>query len=646
MLFATLKPIKAVTLITALWLCSPAFGQKTSPSTADEFPDLVELDPFGGVSLWGTVKGGLQEALVPGGTAGGRVTVNVSKYVGLELGYNFMVNNVRLLTPVGPGLASYAFGEQIHYLALNPVFNLTPRGSRFQPYLTVGVGAAQFTPTDAAKKMARDPAVDAVYHSANLNDNLQAALNYGGGVKWHLSPHLGLRADLRGFWSRNPTFGLPNYPTGGIYIPSKAHINGFQATVGLVLYLGQTKCPPLPAAPTPVTLPQPTIAAPEGTLCEGKPITLHANMSGAPAGHNLTYAWTVNGQPQNASGPELTLTPNNGGTFNVQLTVTDTTPPAAVSRPAEIPERCWVEPATAPPAPVTATIALTVSEYEQPQIANVEANPSTLSCPADTNGQHTANLSVQATASACGGNLTYKWTVSEGSIANDSSPNATFDASSLSFGTANQSQSKTVTATVAVTDEAGKSASRSTTIAVNCPAQFKRLADIVFAKNNARVNNCGKRILIDQAAQQAGTAYEIVLVGHRATDEPASATALQNGRRGHKQRGPAGTLDERRVLNAAAVLRGDHGTCANIDPAQIKIDWVGTDQTSAPEPGLCGTSNVPAVKERKSSQVTQADQERRVEVYLVPRGAQAVPPAAKNLKPIPEALIKDLGCPR
>src|SRR6185437_6739708 len=238
-------------------------------------------------------------------------------------------------------------------LALNPVFNLTPRGSRFQPYLTVGVGAAQFTPTGNAKKIARDPAMDAVYHSANLNDNLQPALNYGGGVKWHISPHVGLRADVRGFWSRNPTFGLPNYPTGGIYIPAKDHINGVQATLGLVLYLGETKCPALPAPPSPVTLPQPTITGGAGTLCQGKPITLHADMSAAPAGQKLAYAWTVDGQTRSANGPDLTVTPNNGGTLNVQVTVIDTTPAPAVNRPADIPERCWQPPVIAPVAPVT-----------------------------------------------------------------------------------------------------------------------------------------------------------------------------------------------------------------------------------------------------------------------------------------------------
>ena len=78
----------------------------------------------------------------------------------------------------------------------------------------------------------------------------------------------------------------------------------------------------------------------------------------------------------------------------------------------------------------------------------------------------------------------------------------------------------------------------------------------------------------------------------------------------------------------------------------MKIDWVGTDSTSTPDPGLCGTSNLPATKERRGSQVSEADRDRCVEVYLVPRNSQTVPPAVKNAKQLPEAEIEHLGCPR
>ena len=637
-------------LPVALLLVGTANAQNTSSaaksgSSLDERPDIVELDPFGGVSMWGQVNKGLGEKLVTGGDFGGRAAWNFSAYLGLELSYSYMVNNVKLVTPIAPGVPQYNFGNRINYPALNLVANLTPRGSRVQPYLTVGGGGAIFDPTNAAENYARNPAVNAVYHSANLSENLQAALNYGGGVKWHFTDHVGMRLDARGFWSRNPTFGLPNYNTGGIYIPAKNKINGFQATLGLVFYLGQSKCPPMPPAPAPPPpLPTPTIAGAEGTtICQGKPVSLHANITAA-AGHQLSYAWTLNGQAQGSDSPDFSFTPNNTGSFNVQVTVTDKTPPPPpMERPAKFPVRCWVQPPTPPPpAPVTATATVTVAD-DTPQLSAVSASPNTLMCAAVTNGTHTAQLTGSATPAACGGNLSYKWTVSEGSVANDTNANATFDASTLTFEGGAQGQTKTVTATLTVTNENGKTATQSSTITVNCPPQFVRLDDVIFAKNNPRVNNCGKRVLIDDAApRMASGDYDIVLVGHRDSDEAENAPAAR--RRG--RRGPAPTptpLDEQRVLNSAAVLSGGTGTCGKVDPSRIKVDWVGTDQTSETRPGQCGTSNT---KERKGSVTTEADKNRRVEVYLVPHNSQSQPPAVKNLKPLPEDQVKALGCPR
>ena len=617
-------------------------GGRTA-SSADALPDIVELDPFGGVSLWGTVNRGLGEKLVTGGDFGGRAAYNFSRYVGLELSYSYMVNNVRLVAPIAPGLPSYSFGNRIHYPALNLVFNFTPRGSRVQPYLTAGGGGAVFVPTNQALSYAREAAANNIFHSANLSDNVQVGLNYGGGVKFHLTDHVGLRIDARGFWSRNPTFGLPNYNTGGIYIPSKGHINGLQATAGLVFYLGQSKCPEMPLAPPPpAPLPTPTITGMEGTICQGKPVTLHANIAG-PSGHALSYAWTVNGQAQGSDSADLTFTPNSTGSSNVQVTVTDKTPPPApMERPKKFPVRCWVQPPTPPPAaPVSATATVTVAD-DTPQLSAVSASPTELSCAANP-GTHTAQLTGTATPAACGGNLTYKWTVSEGSVANDSSANATFDASTLNFEGGAQGQTKTVTATLTVTNETGKTASQTTTITVNCKPQFVRMDDVIFAKNNARVNNCGKRVLIDDAApRMASGDYDIVLVGHRDNDEAATARAATT-RRGRRAAAAANALDEQRALNAAAVLSGGTGTCAKVDPSRIKVDWVGTDQGSESRVGQCGTSNI---KERKGSVTTEADKNRRVEVYLVPHNSSTMPPAVKEAKPLPENTMKSLGCPK
>ena len=76
------------------------------------------------------------------------------------------------------------------------------------------------------------------------------------------------------------------------------------------------------------------------------------------------------------------------------------------------------------------------------------------------------------------------------------------------------------------------------------------------------------------------------------------------------------------------------------------VDWVGTAQTSESKPGLCGTSARAAQEERRGSQTSEADRDRRVEVYLVPRGTTAMPPSVQQIKPLPETQVKALGCPR
>ncbi|MBV9404408.1 MAG: PKD domain-containing protein, partial [Acidobacteriaceae bacterium] len=461
---------------------------KASSSGEDQYPDLVELDVFGGISIYGEVVAGLGEKLVDGGVAGLRIDVNPSKWLGIELWGDYAQANVEFKVPSGvyppgstyppnglPGtvLPTYSFGSRNYLFGLNPVFNLRPRGSKVQPYVTVGVMGVQYTPTDTAKGLARNANTNALFKTGNLNDNLQAGLNYGGGVKWHFTDHFGMRIDVRGLWTRNPTYDLPNYNDGGVYIPAKNKLNGMQATLGLVWYFGQSKCPPMPPAPpAPAPLPTPTITGAEGTICQGKPVTLHADITG-PSGHTLQYAWTVNGQAQGSNSPDLSFTPNNTGSFNVQVTVRDTTPPPPpMERPKKFPERCWVQPPTPPPAqPVNATATITVSD-DTPTISSVTASPTTLTCAADKTGTHTAQLTSNVTPAACGGNLTYKWTVSEGSVTNDTSANATFDSSSVNFEGGAQNQTKTVTATLTVTTETGKTASQTTTITVNCPPQF------------------------------------------------------------------------------------------------------------------------------------------------------------------------------
>jgi hypothetical protein len=654
------RPINSALLCLTLCSGTAVFAQdaNTTKSTVkmadgqDQYPDLWELDPFGGIEVYGQVNRGLDTKMSNGGVIGGRMTYNPYKYLGLELWMDYAVANVNFgqsngTIPVGfPGaggpVSPYAFGARNWTWGFNPVWNLRPRGSKIQPYLTVGVDGIQFTPTTKAINLANQPNNLSLYHAQGLNDNLQVGLNFGGGVKWHFSEHFGARFDVRGLISRDPTYGLPNaYNGGGVYIPAKAKVEGIQATLGLVIYGGESKCPPMPAAPPPpAPLPTASISGGDGSasgaFCPGKPVMLHASI--AAADRKVAYAWTVNGQSQSSTSADLTFTPSVGSS-NVQVTVTDTTPPPPLmERPKKFAVRCWVQPPPAAPvAPVMASAMVTVTQGA-PAISSVSASPDTLAaCGGD--GAKSSNLSGVAQSSGCGGNLTYKWTVSEGSVSNDTNPNATFDASSLNFEQGAQAQSKSIIATLLVTDQTGKTASQTTNITVNCTPQWVRLDDVIYAKDNTRVNNCGKRLLIDDAASRmANGDYDIILVGHIAPDESETVTMGKKGRKAVA--GPG--LDEQRVLNAAAILSGGTGTCGKVDVSRIKMDMVGTDQTSETRPGQCGTSNT---QERKGSETSEADKNRRVEVYLVPHNSTVLPPAVKNARPVPEAAVKALGCP-
>ncbi len=649
--------------IACLTLCSgtvvlaqDANTTKTTVKMAngqDQYPDLWEIDPFGGVQVYKQVNTGLDTKMSNGGVIGGRFTYNPYEYLGLELWMDYSVANVSFGLsngnyPVGfPGVGTpvppYSFGSRNWTFGFNPVWNLRPRGSRVQPYLTAGVDGIQFTPTSKAINLANQPNNIFLYQAQSLNDNLQVGFNFGGGVKWHFTDHLGARFDVRGLISRNPTYGLPSaIDGGGVYIPGKNKVEGIQATLGLVFYGGESKCPVMPAAPPPPTaLPSVSITGGDGSasaaFCSGQPVTLHSSI--AAADRKLAYAWTVNGQSQSSTGPDLTFTPSSGSS-NIQVTVTDTTPlPPPMERPKKFPVRCWVQPpAPAPVAPVSSTASVTLNTAG-PTMTSVSASPNTLAFNFD--GAKTSNLTGLAQSSPCGGNLHYKWTVSEGSVTNDSSPNATFDASSLSFEQSAQAQSKSIVATLTVTDDSGKTVSGTANITVEYRPQWVRLDDAIFAKNNTRVNNCAKRLLIDDAASRmANGDYDIILVGHRDTDEDVKVAGGK--KRGRKAAAAGPDLDEARVLNTAAILSGGTGTCGKVDISRIKMDVVGTDQTSETRTGQCGTSNT---QERKGSETSEADKNRRVEIYLVPHNSTVMPPAVKNARPLPEAEVKALGCP-
>jgi outer membrane protein OmpA-like peptidoglycan-associated protein len=239
-------------------------------------------------------------------------------------------------------------------------------------------------------------------------------------------------------------------------------------------------------------------------------------------------------------------------------------------------------------------------------------------------------LNATATAGPCGGPDTIRYTASQGTITGN-----TFDSSSLSFDQSNRlkQQTQVVHLTATATGRNGGTGSGSADVTVTLSPEARRLDDIVFPNDSARVNNCAKRLLMEQLTPML-------------RDDP-NATVILIGHRDEREKGKAASkLDTLRALNAAAVLSAGTGICPLLELSRIKIGAVGTDQSSTPRPLFCGTST--DVKERGGQAVKTTDsraQFRRVEVWIVPGGA-AMPAGISGLKDVPAADVKKLGCPK
>jgi len=238
------------------------------------------------------------------------------------------------------------------------------------------------------------------------------------------------------------------------------------------------------------------------------------------------------------------------------------------------------------------------------------------------------NLAATATGSECGGPATVRYS-GEGVSGN------TLDTTALNFDQSNRlkQQTRTVHVTATATDTKNQTASAGADVTVTLTAQARRLDDIVFPANSSRVNNCAKRLLLEELTPmlRSDPDAKVLLIGHRDASERGRATP---------------SVDQARVLNAAAVLSAGKGICPSLDLSRIKVNWVGTEQGSEARPALCGAST--NVKERGGQGIRESDkraQFRRVEIWIVPGGAD-MPAGVGAMKDAAPRDITPKGCPR
>jgi hypothetical protein len=595
-----------------VWTASVSAQNTANTSNLDTRGySLLDLTVFGGYQ-WFQFAQGTQSTdhLFSGaGVFGFRASGELSKYFALESGVQVGYNGLQLF-PVGASQASTLPDKNVQeYVA--GVINLAPRQAKIRPFFLIGPEYTYFLAPNLGKLVVGPGTPPVVLPNAPLSEQGRTALTYGVGVKINETRHWAVRFDVRGMRSGTPHFGFPNYAAGPgvLYIQGgDTHESSITASVGVTFRLKYYE-PPAPPAPAPPPPPAPKANVQVGpitgstTVCAGDDLRLSVTASGWLPDQTPAYQWSVNGSPVSGATSSTFNVPTAGGSGSRTVTVQVS---AGGSSATSNPFTVTINPLTPP------TISFSISPSTVPYGTRV-------------------NLAATANGSACGGPATVTYS-------GPGVTGTTFDSTALTFDMSNRlkQQSQTVTITATARDQKNQSASATAPVTVTLTAQAQRQNDIVFPLNSSRVNNCAKRLLLEELTPKlrADPDARVVLIGHR-----------DNNERVVRGRAPV-QVDEARVLNAAAVLSAGKGICPSLDLSRIKVNWVGTDQTDETRPNLCGTST--NVKERGGQGVKESDKRaeyRRVEIWFVPGGADT-PANLTGLKPAPVKDIQAKGCPK
>ena len=595
-----LSCLRILTIFAAMIL-PKADAQTKEYSTSD-------VTIFGGVQTFDMLRSRPDHNFADGLIGGLRLTQDFSRYVGLEESFSYATNNLRLYNVQPYPVRSVGAGVRNYQLSVGPVFHFTPRESKVRPFVKVGVGGAWYDPTSDAADMFRRP--ENRYLGVNrFNMTYGPAGFWGAGLKINASRRVGFRFDFGGMLSQTPHFKMPDFPRGAgtVYIPRHGTEHPLSATAGITFRFGLRSDEPPPPPPAPPTQPEPPKPEPPviqlgaitgmRDVCAGDAVQLSVTASATPPGQQLTYRWTVNGVQTGGNSPSISI-PTDRLTGPQNVVVEVSAGESSKSSSARFAIRTL-----APPTVKITNLPTTIKYGEQFQVA------------------------ATATGSDCGGPATIAYTVNEGTISGN-----TFDSNGMAFDMSNRNRTQTrvVRVTATATDQRGGTAKAEGEITVVLSPTARRLDDLVFPANNSRVNNCAKRILLEQLTPllRDNPESQVILIGH--TDG--------------KER--AGVVDRARVLNAAAVLSAGTGICPQLELSRVKGSWVGTTQGSDPRPGLCGGST--EVRERRGQAIGRGDSRamfRRVEVWFVPEGA-ALPAELQNVQPVPAGAVTPLGCPK
>ena len=536
----------------------------------------------------------------------GQVAVNFNKWVGfvMDIGavHNGNISDVHLDSTI----TNYLFGPRIslRYSRVRPYFNVLFGGVHAGTSIAVSavpVAAPVYTPGVPTPVPGQPVTLRATASQTSFG------MTTGGGLDIKINRHVSFRPiGLDYFMTR-----LQNFRSGQDNNQHNLrYTTGFNFTFG-----GEAPAPP---PPSPAAPPTPMRACWDGSqvavgadcpkrsmdlrppggveLCPGT--TLNITPPG-PIPEGANYQWTIDGEPVSKQPSfEFGTTGREPRAYKLALTVS-------------APEY----------NDTTLERIVTIGAYQPPSGA-IEASPREIWA-----GEK-ASLSANFNPGHCGGALgSPVFTASEGSISGNQ-----FDSSEVQFDPGSTSeQRKTITVAARVADEKGEGTAQ-VALVVKKPAATlpRRLPDIIFPTASARVNNCGKRVLLEElkAMIDGDPNGKVVFVGH------VSA----------KEAGKAG-LDQQRALNAAAVISAGQGVCSSFAASKILVGSAGAAENGADyQSHFCGTT-----QELPGSLVKEGESDakfRRVEVWFVPSSGAQPPASVKDYKDAASLSVSSLGCPR
>jgi hypothetical protein len=167
---------------------------------------------------------------IAGGIRGNFLSVG---HWGGELSYSYQKNQFTL-TREASSFPPTTLKGGVHQFFYNQIYYLNRyEKSTIQPFVTGGLGVADYTLDTGSRDWAADPNQGGI--GVLRSSEAKFALNYGAGIKWQVGRRFGIRGDFRHNFSQAPHYGLPESSSNPsqVVFPLNGWIQNFEVTGGI-----------------------------------------------------------------------------------------------------------------------------------------------------------------------------------------------------------------------------------------------------------------------------------------------------------------------------------------------------------------------------------------------------------------------------